>query len=242
MDIRKSTLNTHWKDWSWSSNSLATWCKELAHWKRPCCCWERLSAGGEEGVRGWDGWITSLLDSRGGREYISVVLIHRHCGVLSSSSPENDLKGWIRHHWTHRRKIYWETILHTSGETYSTCSTRPNHGAWQVRGRSKTRLGWTFHRQHWHLGNLWAWMTAHLFLCWVVQLPPQWAETRVRVRVMTTWTNAGASKLLVSPIPWKTGYNLGIFSQEIRAHFPSKLNRVSEISQIPWSFDHLIHL
>ena len=31
----KSTLNTHWEDWrgSWSSNTLATWCKELTHWK-----------------------------------------------------------------------------------------------------------------------------------------------------------------------------------------------------------------
>ena len=27
--------------WSWSFNSLATWCKELTHWKRPWC-WERL--------------------------------------------------------------------------------------------------------------------------------------------------------------------------------------------------------
>ena len=27
--------------WSWSSNPLATWCKELTHWKRPWC-WERL--------------------------------------------------------------------------------------------------------------------------------------------------------------------------------------------------------
>jgi len=30
---RKSVLNIHWKDccWSWNSNTLATWCKELAH-------------------------------------------------------------------------------------------------------------------------------------------------------------------------------------------------------------------
>ena len=36
---RKSTLTVHWKDWywSWSSNTLATWCKELTHWKRPWC-------------------------------------------------------------------------------------------------------------------------------------------------------------------------------------------------------------
>ena len=39
--------------WSWSSNTLATWCKELTYWKRLCCC-ERLKAG-EEDSRGWDG-------------------------------------------------------------------------------------------------------------------------------------------------------------------------------------------
>ena len=32
--------------WSWNSSTLATWCKELSHWKRPPC-WERLKAGGE---------------------------------------------------------------------------------------------------------------------------------------------------------------------------------------------------
>ena len=28
---RKSVLNTHWKDWCWSSNTLATWCEEPIH-------------------------------------------------------------------------------------------------------------------------------------------------------------------------------------------------------------------
>ena len=32
---RKSTLNIHWKDWCWSSNTLATWCKDLTHSKDP---------------------------------------------------------------------------------------------------------------------------------------------------------------------------------------------------------------
>ena len=34
---RKSMLNIHWKEWcwSWSSNTLASWCKELIRWKRP---------------------------------------------------------------------------------------------------------------------------------------------------------------------------------------------------------------
>ena len=45
--------------WSWNSNTLATWCKELTHLKR-LWCWERLKAGGEGDDRGWDGWMASL--------------------------------------------------------------------------------------------------------------------------------------------------------------------------------------
>ena len=58
---RRSVLGVHWKDWcwSWDSNTLATWFKELTHWKRPWC-WEGLGAGGEGDDRGWDGWMASL--------------------------------------------------------------------------------------------------------------------------------------------------------------------------------------
>ena len=58
---RKSVLNIYWKDWcwSWNSNILATWCEELAHWKRPWS-WERMKAGEEGDDRGWDGWMASL--------------------------------------------------------------------------------------------------------------------------------------------------------------------------------------
>ena len=57
---RKSVLNIHWMDWrwSWNSNTLATWCEELPHWKRPWS-WERLKAGGDGDNRGWDGWMAS---------------------------------------------------------------------------------------------------------------------------------------------------------------------------------------
>ena len=53
-------MGVHWKDWcwSWNSNTLATWCKELTHLKRPWC-WERLRAGEEGDDRGWDGWMAS---------------------------------------------------------------------------------------------------------------------------------------------------------------------------------------
>ena len=58
--LQKLVLNIHWKDWcwSWTSNILVTWCKELTHWKRPWC-WERLKAGGEGEDRGWNGWMAS---------------------------------------------------------------------------------------------------------------------------------------------------------------------------------------
>ena len=39
-------------------NTLATWCEELTHLKRPWC-WEILKAGGEGDYRRWDGWMAS---------------------------------------------------------------------------------------------------------------------------------------------------------------------------------------
>ena len=56
----KSTLKTNWKDWCWSSSVLVTWYEQATHWKSPWC-WERLMAGGKEGIRGWDGWMASLM-------------------------------------------------------------------------------------------------------------------------------------------------------------------------------------
>ena len=44
--------------WSWNSNTLATSCEELTHWKR-LWCREGLGAGGEGNDGGWDGWVAS---------------------------------------------------------------------------------------------------------------------------------------------------------------------------------------
>ena len=44
--------------WSWSSNTLATWCEEVTYLKISWC-WERLKARGEGHDRRWDGWMTS---------------------------------------------------------------------------------------------------------------------------------------------------------------------------------------
>ena len=57
--LRKSTLNTHWKDWCLSSSILVLWFEQLTHWKSPWF-WERLRTE-EEGIRGWDGWMASPM-------------------------------------------------------------------------------------------------------------------------------------------------------------------------------------
>ena len=63
--LRKSVLNIHWKDWcwSWNSNTLATWCEELTHLKKP------LMLGKIEGRRRrerqrmrWLDGITNAMD------------------------------------------------------------------------------------------------------------------------------------------------------------------------------------
>ena len=58
--LKEISLGFHWKIlcWSWNSNTLTTWCKELTDLKRPWC-WERLGAGEEGDNRGWHGWMAS---------------------------------------------------------------------------------------------------------------------------------------------------------------------------------------
>ena len=50
--------------WSWNSNTLATWCEELTHLKRPWC-WERLNAGEGDDRMWWLDGITDSMDESG---------------------------------------------------------------------------------------------------------------------------------------------------------------------------------
>ena len=58
-----SVMGVHWKDWcwSWNSNTLATWCEELTHWKRSSC-WGGV---GSRRRRGWQRmrWLDGITDS-----------------------------------------------------------------------------------------------------------------------------------------------------------------------------------
>ena len=59
---RRSALGVLWKEWcwSWNSNTLATSCEELTHWKRPWCL-EGLGAEEkgmtEDEMAGWHHWL-----------------------------------------------------------------------------------------------------------------------------------------------------------------------------------------
>ena len=93
---RRSVLGVHWKDWcwSWNSSTLATFCKELTHWKDPHAGrdWrqeEKVTT--EDEMAGWhhrlDGhefeWTPGVGDGQGGLE----CCIH---GVTKSRTQLND--------------------------------------------------------------------------------------------------------------------------------------------------------
>ena len=117
-----SVLNMHWKDWcwSWNSNTLATWCEELTHLKRPWC-WERLKVGGEGDDRGWDGWIASptqwtwVWASSGSWWWIGKP------GMLQSMGSQR-----VGHDWA--TELNWMMIFRTTDSNMqpSICKQAPN--------------------------------------------------------------------------------------------------------------------
>ena len=96
-----------WKDWcwSWNSNTLATWCKELTHLNRPWC-WEILKAGGEGYNRGWDGWMASLTQWTWVWVNSGSWWWTRRPGVLQSMGSQR-----VGHNWV--TELNWITSSHT---------------------------------------------------------------------------------------------------------------------------------
>ena len=105
--LKEINLNILWKDWcrSWNSNTLAPWCEELTHWKRPWC-WERLKVGGEGHDRGWDGWMHHWLD---GHEFEQGLRVTDGQESMACYSPwcgkESDMTKWLN--WTKHIRM-WE--------------------------------------------------------------------------------------------------------------------------------------
>ena len=75
---RRSVLGVHWKDWcwSWNSNTLYSWCKELIIWKDPDAGkdWGQEKGTTDDEMVGWHhqlnghgfGWTPGVSDGQGG--------------------------------------------------------------------------------------------------------------------------------------------------------------------------------
>ena len=108
---RKSVLNIHWKDWcwSWNSSTLATWCKELTHWKRP---WMLGKIEGRR--RGW--LMMRCLDDITDSKWMYVWVTpgdSEELGSLTSCSPwarrELDMTKQQQQQLTHSHiPSYWQ--------------------------------------------------------------------------------------------------------------------------------------
>ena len=109
--------------WSWNFNTLATWCEELTHLKKPWC-WERMRAGGEGDHRGWDGWMTSLTWGT----WIWVTPgVGDGQGSLACRSPwdrkELDTVAWTEV-WTINQSYSFSTFLSSSSSSSFFCHTQ----------------------------------------------------------------------------------------------------------------------
>ena len=96
--LKEISPKCSWKDWcwSWNSNTLVTWCEELAHLKRPWC-WERLKAGGEGDDRGWDSWMASPTQNMSLSNLLELVMDRKAWhGVISGVAKS---RTWLSN-WT----------------------------------------------------------------------------------------------------------------------------------------------
>jgi len=114
---KKSTLNIHWSHWcwNWSSNTLATWCKELTLWKRPWC-WERLKAKGEGDNREHDGKETTenmmvgwhhRLDRHGFEQALVIDRKAWFDTVHGVAKNQTQLSDWTELNNNYLCSIYW---------------------------------------------------------------------------------------------------------------------------------------
>ena len=95
------SLNIHWQDWcwSWSSNTSATWCEEVTHWKDPDAGkdWRQKEKGPtEDEMVGWGHWLDE-------HEFEQALGVGNGQGSLVCSSPwghkELDMTKQLNYLW-----------------------------------------------------------------------------------------------------------------------------------------------
>ena len=93
-----ATVHGITKNWTWLSNwTELNWWEQLIHWKSPWC-WERLRAEGEEGIRGWDGWMASPMQCTWTWADFRRWWGTETPGVLSSVGLQKVEQGWATEH------------------------------------------------------------------------------------------------------------------------------------------------
>ena len=157
---KKSVLNIHWEDWcwSWNSNTLATWCKELTHLKR-------LILGKTEGGRrrGWQRmrWLDGITDSMG----MSWVSSGSWWWTWKPSVLQSMESHWIRHNWATELNwtLYWNS--HCVHPFFS-----------QVQWASLWSLPWTLLGTLLIFASFIFFLGIILFFCWeYIPLSPNFA-------------------------------------------------------------------
>ena len=123
------SLSVHWKDWcwSWNSNTLATWCEELTHLKRPWC-WERgqeEKGMTEDEMVEWHHW----LDRHGFRWTPGVSDGQGGLACCSSwGCKESDMTEWLN--WTDWISHLFLSLINIQGNPGIFSVKEP---AWQCR-------------------------------------------------------------------------------------------------------------
>ena len=123
---RRSVLGVHWKDWcwSWNSNILATWCKELTHLKRPWC-WEGLRAGGEGDDRAWDGWMASPTQWTWVWVNFGSWWWTGRPGMLQSMGSQR-----VGHDWATELNYWWESKVRIISDMESSLNAQQYWKSW----------------------------------------------------------------------------------------------------------------
>ena len=83
---------------------------QTTHWKSPWC-WERLRAEAEESIRGWDGWMASLMQwtwtwANSGRRWGT-----GRPGVLQSMGSQGVGKDWVTEQQQQQEKLEWWLLV-----------------------------------------------------------------------------------------------------------------------------------
>ena len=120
---RKSVLNIHWKDWSWSwsSNTLTTWWEKPSNWERPWC-WEILKTKISEWLRlRWLGWHHRLS----GHEFDHALGVSEEQGNLVFCSPLDQIQTGLNEWTTSRQRPYPVTKISSKTKAFSfQCMTK----------------------------------------------------------------------------------------------------------------------